>query len=143
MEIVRNFFKEKAPGFYVSLASLVCALVALIVYVARGGDTQNLSPVSTAAVVVLVIALITNVGVLVKDFGYLAYVPYILYVVTFGIWLNSEMAFVSNVLTAIDNNGFDAAFIVMVVFLVLAIACGFAATVMKLTKPKAFVAKAQ
>ncbi len=134
MAFIKKFLSTKAAGFYVSLASLVLGLLALIVYVARGGNSY--SPVSIPAVVVLVLAIVTNVLVLIKDFGFLAYVPYILYIVTLGIWLNSEMLYLSNVFTGIDNNSLDPAWIVMVLFLVLAIATGFAATVMKIAKKK-------
>ncbi|HIU70667.1 MAG TPA: hypothetical protein IAC60_03665 [Candidatus Enterosoma merdigallinarum] len=134
MAFIKKFLSTKASGFYFALASLLFGLLALIVYTARGGNSY--SPVSTAAVVILVFAVLTNVVVLIKDFGLLAYVPYILYVVTLGVWLNSEMLYLSNVMTAIDNNALDPAWICMVVFLVLAIAAGFAATIMKISKPK-------
>lgn len=136
MENLKKFLAGKAPGFYVSLASFLFALLFLIVYAARGGDSQQLSPVDTTAIVLVVIGLVTNVVVLIKDFGYLAYLPYLFYTITFGVLLNSEMLFLSNVLTAIDNNAIDPLFYVMIVFLVLAIATGFAATIMRIAKKK-------
>ena len=84
----------------------------------------------------LVLGWVTNLLVLVKDFGVGAFVPYIFYIAAFGVLFNSEMAFVSNVLTSIDGTRLDGAFIACFVFLILTMATGFAACIMKLGKKK-------
>ena len=72
--------------------------------------------------------------ILIKDFKVGAYVPFIFYVVGLGVLLNTEMLFISNVLTGIDNNAFDPAYIVMFIFLILTIVCSFASTIMTIHK---------
>ena len=134
MEAIKNFVAEKSVGWYVSLAATVCALITLIIYAARGGNSY--SPVSPAAVTLLVFGIVTNAAALWKDFKVGAFVPYVFYIAAFGVLFNSEMLFVSNVLGGIDNNTFDPAFIACVVFLALTLVCGFAAAIMRLTKRK-------
>lgn len=126
------FLAKKTTFWYISCVSMVLALVGLIVYVARGGNSY--SPVSSTAVTVWAIGVVLNAAVLVKDFKLGQFVPYLLYVVTLGILVNTEMLFASNVLVSIDGGFFDVAWIAFVVCLVLAIVTGFAASVKPLTK---------
>ena len=132
MEAVKEFISKKSVGWYVSAAACVLGLITLIIYAARGGNSY--SPLSPAAVTLLVFGVVTNAAVLWKDFKVGAFVPYIFYVAAFGVLFNSEMLFVTNVLGGIDNNVFDSAFIACAVFLALTIVGGFAAAVMRLTK---------
>lgn len=131
---MKGFLQSKAAGWYFSLAAMALAIVTAIVYTVRGGNVY--SPVDNTAVAMLIVGIVCNAVVLVKDFRIGAFVPFVFYTVTVGILLNTEMLFLSNVMTAIDNNALDPAWICMVVFLVLAIAAGFAATIMKISKPK-------
>ena len=57
--MLKKFLSGKKTGFYLSALGFLFALLTLIVYTARGGN--YLSPVSAAAVVLLVIGLITNI----------------------------------------------------------------------------------
>ena len=134
MQLIKDYLKSRTAGWYVSLASFVFGLVTFIIYVARGGN--SFSPVSGAAVAMLVLGWATNLLVLVKDFGVGAFVPYLFYIAAFGVLFNSEMAFVSNVFTSIDGTRLDGAFIACFVFLILTMATGFAACIMKLGKKK-------
>ena len=134
MQSIKEFFKTRTVGWYVSLASFVFGFITFIIYVARGGN--SFSPVSGVAVAMLVLGWATNLLVLVKDFGVGAFVPYIFYIAAFGVLFNSEMAFVSNVLTSIDGTSLDGAFIACFVFLILTMATGFAACIMKLGTKK-------
>ena len=123
MEKVLGYLKSRTPGWFVTLATLFLGLITLIIYTARGGNSY--SPVSTTAVIIFVVAIITNALILIKDFKVGAYVPFIFYVV---------VLFISNVLTGIDNNAFDSAYIVMFIFLILTIVCSFASTIMTIHK---------
>lgn len=133
MDAIKNFIAGKKPGWYVSLASCVLALITVIVYGARGGNVY--SPVSGVAVAMLVVGIVTNVAVLIKDFGVGAFVPFIFYTVALGVLANTEMLFISNVGTGIDNNSLDGAWITFMIFEVLAVATSLAACIMKLSKP--------
>ncbi len=129
---VKKFLATKGTGWYFSAVACVLAIITLLVYTIRGGNSY--SPVSGAAVATLAIGIVLNLGVLYKDFKVGAFLPFILYVVTLGILLNSEMLFVSNVFTGIDNNVLDVAFIVFILTLVLTIVAAFGAYVAKMTK---------
>jgi hypothetical protein len=126
------FLAKKTTSWYISCVSMVLALVGLIIYVARGGNSY--SPVSSTAVTVWAAGIVLNAVVLVKDFKIGQFIPYLLYVVTLGILLNTEMLFASNVLVSIDGGFFDVAWIAFVACLALAIVTGFAASVKPLTK---------
>lgn len=128
----KSFLSGKANGWYVECAALIFGVITLIVYTARGGNSY--SPVSGAAVATLVIGIVFNVLALIKDFKVGGFLPVVFYAVTLAILLNTEMLFLSNVLTGIDNNKLDAAFIVFVVTIILALITSIVAFSMKLSK---------
>ena len=132
MKMFKDFLANKRPGWYVSVASLLLGLITVIVYTARGGN--YLSPVSSAAVVLLVFAVITNAAVLVIDFKLGAFIPMILYVCTVAVFLNSEMLFITNVIFGVDGNYFDGAFFTFLVTGVLAMVTSAVAFGMGLSK---------
>jgi hypothetical protein len=129
---MNEFLSKKTTSWYISCASMVLALVGLIVYVVRGGNSY--SPVSSIAMTAWAAGIVLNAVVLVQDFKIGQFIPYLLYVVTLGILLNTEMLFASNVLVSIDGGFFDVAWIAFVVCLALAIVTGFVASIKPLTK---------
>lgn len=130
---IKKFFESKKVGWYISLAACVLALVALIVYCARGGNRY--SPISGAAIAMLVIGIVLNAGVLFKDFGVGAFLPFIFYTVALGILANTEMVFMTNVLFAVDNHKLDPAWFAFVIFEALAVLTSLVACVLKMSKP--------
>lgn len=135
MTKVKEFLATKKIGWYVSLASLVLGLICLICYTARGGN--YLSPVNSWAVTFLVLALVTNALVLVKDFKVCAFIPMMLYAASFAVLLNTEMLFITNVGFGVDGNSFDSAFYAFVITDILAILASAVAFSMGLSKDKA------
>ena len=111
---------------------MALAIVTAIVYTVRGGNVY--SPVDNTAVAMLIVGIVCNAVVLVKDFRIGAFVPFVFYTVTAGILLNTEMLFLSNVMTAIDNNALDGAWIFFVVTLVVSVLCAGIAAAMRMTK---------
>ncbi len=132
MKMLKDFLANKRPGWYVSVASLLLGLITVIVYTARGGN--YLSPVSSAAVVLLVFAVLTNAAVLVMDFKVAAFIPMILYACTVALFLNTEMLFITNVIFGVDGNYFDGAFFTFLVTGVLAMVTSAVAFAMGLSK---------
>lgn len=132
MKMLKDFLANKRPGWYVSVASLLLGLITVIVYTARGGN--YLSPVSSAAVVLLVFAVLTNAAVLVMDFKVAAFIPMILYACTVAVFLNTEMLFITNVIFGVDGNYFDGAFFIFLVTGVLAMVTSAVAFAMGLSK---------
>lgn len=129
---MKGFLQSKAAGWYFSLAAMALAIVTAIVYTVRGGNVY--SPVDNTAVAMLIVGIVCNAVVLVKDFRIGAFVPFVFYTVTVGILLNTEMLFLSNVMTAIDNNALDGAWIFFVVTLVVSELCAGIAAAMRMTK---------
>lgn len=134
MKNITNFLKEKKPGWYVELASLLLGLICLITYTARDGN--YLSPVSRLAVTLMAIAVVTNILVLIKDFKICAFVPMILYAASLAVLLNTEMLFITNVGFGVDGNFFDAGFYTFVITDVLAVVSSAVAFSMGLSKDK-------
>ncbi len=130
--MVKKLLERKASGFYVAAATLVLALAFILVYGIRGGNTY--SPVSALAVWMFVAGIITNCLILIKDFKFGAYIPFIFYFIGFGVLFNSEMLYISNVFVNVDGNSFDFVYILMFVLLLLTLIGSFAATLMKLEK---------
>ena len=129
---MKAFLSKKTLTWYFSCASMLLALAGLIIYLVRGGN--DYSPVSTIAAAVWGVGVALNVLVLIKDFKIGAFVPYILYTVTFGILLNTEMLFASNVLVGIDGQVFDVAWCAFVACLALAIIAGIVGCAKELSK---------
>lgn len=132
MDFIKKFLAGKKPGWYVSLASFVLGLITVIVYGARGGN--YLSPVSGVAVAMLVLGVVTNVAVLVKDFKIGALLPAIFYAIAVAVLLNTEMLFITNVAFGVDGNYFDGAFFTFLITLALALVCAAVAFGMGLSK---------
>ena len=62
MNTVKNFLKSKSVGFYICVSALIFAIITLIIYVIRGGNSY--SPVSSLAITMLSIGITTNILVL-------------------------------------------------------------------------------
>lgn len=133
--MIKSFLSNKKIGFYLLIASFLFGLLTLIFYTVRGGN--YLSPVSTVAVILLIVGLVSNVLCLVLDFGILGIIPVILYSCVLAVLLNTEMLFISNVAFGVDGNSFDALFFLFWIFDILAIitsAVGFSIGISKTNK---------
>ena len=139
MEFIKKFLANKKIGWYLSAAALVLALISVITYAARGGNRY--ADVSGAVVAMLVIGVITNAVVLVKDFKLGAFVPFIFYTISFAILLNTEMLFFSNVLMALDGNKLDAAWMCFMITDILAFILAAVAFAMGLSKSNKLTAE--
>lgn len=132
MNYIKDFLETKTKGWYVALATFLLALISLLIYVIRGGNSY--SPISNTVIWLFIVGLISNLAILFKDYKVGAYVPFILYLVATGVIVNKEMLFISNVLTGLDNNFFDSAYVAFFVFLAITLVSAFVTTILKLTK---------
>lgn len=132
MNSIKRFLANKRPGWYVSVVSLILGLITVIVYTARGGN--YLSPVSGAAVALLVLGIVTNAAVLVIDFKVLALLPMVFYTCAVAVLLNTEMLFITNVLFGVDGNVFDSAFYTFIITSLLSMVVSAVAFSMGLSK---------
>ncbi len=138
MNLVKRFLKNKKVGWYLSVVSLILGIITLIVYTVRGGN--YLSPVSNAAVALLVLAILTNLAVLVLDFKIGAFVPLILYACVVAVLLNTEMLFITNVIFGVDGNYFETSFFTFIVTSILATIVSAVAFALGLSKSNKLLA---
>jgi hypothetical protein len=132
MEKKTTFLEKKAGCWYVSVIALACAAISLVVYVLRGGN--YLSPVNSMAVTLMIVGVVVNALILLKDFRIGAFIPFVMYMCVFGILLNSEMLFISNVAFGVDGNFLDTGFFVFVGTNILSIFFSAIAATGKMTK---------
>ncbi len=129
---MRTFLQNKAAGWYIFGVSVVLAIIAVIAYVARGGDI--FTQVDPIAVICSVVGIVLSLILMWKDVKPLEIVPFVLYFVTFLIFAGSEIEFIGNVVYGTDGQAIDPAFIVTAVCGFLSVICGMVACIMKLEK---------
>lgn len=138
MQAVKKFFlnlwnaatHRRGLSFYLSLASLVCALAMLILYYTTGitSFTAQLSGKVVALLWVCIVLAAVFAAFEIK-LG-----KYVVYLFCFWTWLEyliSEASYISNVFVSIDGNSFTASFILTVVFGLLAWGCALAAAILQ------------
>lgn len=129
---MRTFLQNKSVGWYLFGTSAVLALIALIAYVARGGDI--FTQVEPIAVACSVAGILLSVLLLWKDIKPLEILPFVLFFVSWLIFAGSEIEFIGNVAYGTDGQAIDAAFLVTAVCGFLAVIAGMVACIMKLEK---------
>lgn len=129
---MREFLEKKTAGWYVFGASAVLALIALIAYIARGGDA--LTNLSGWGIAVAVIGIILTGVLMWKDIKPLEIVPFILFFIFFLVFIGSEINFLGNIVYGTDNQVLDAAFYITTIFGFLSVVVGMTASIMKIEK---------
>ena len=129
MDKIKQFFAKKTVGYYLFLGAALMALLAVIVYSARGGDV--LTKLSVAVIILFVAGLVINIAMAIKDIKPLEIVPFVLYLAALFVFIDSEIDFLGNVFMGIDGNTLDGALIFAVVAGVLAVGLGMASAIMK------------
>ena len=109
MNLVK-IFKEKTIVGWIFDSLSVLGIIALIVYLVRGGDA--FTKVVPAVYITLIIGIVVNILYIFKPFALLEIVPFVLYLACFFSFVGSEANFLSNVFTGIDGNKIDPAFII-------------------------------
>jgi hypothetical protein len=82
----------------------------------------------------MVVGVAVNALILLKDFKIGAFIPFVMYMCAFGVLLNSEMLFISNVAFGVDGNFLDTGFFVFVGTNILSIFFSAIAATGKMTK---------
>ena len=129
---MNEFLAKKSIGFRFFIASALFALLAVIVYGARGGDV--LTELNGAVIALFVVGIVLNALLAVKDIKPLEILPFVFYLLAFALFMDTEITFIGNVAWGTDGNYFDAAFLFAVVASVLAIALGMASSILKVEK---------
>ena len=124
--------KNKSKGWYIFAASAVCALISLIIYIARGGDI--FTTVIPVAVILSIFGILLNVLLLLKPLKPLEIVPFGLYLISLVIFFGSEIEFIGNVAYGTDGQSITADFILIAVFGFISVICGMVAAIMKIEK---------
>ena len=125
MNKIIGFLKERSVAYFIAAASVICGLVAFIVYLAAG--TNNFVTTHSPTVIVpLVLGMVMGVFSLVKTFKLvlLAYLYALVSVFIVNINLIANLAY------NVDGSSFPVEFFVIVIFAALAMACSLAAGIM-------------
>ncbi len=129
---MREFLAKKSVGWYVLGGSALCALIFMIIYIARGGDI--FTKISPAAIVLTVIGVLLSIGMMVKDIRPLEIIPFVLYFAALLIFFGSEIEFIGNVAYGTDGQAITASFVCIAVFGLIAVIGGMTAAIMKIEK---------
>lgn len=129
---MKDFLANKTKGWYVFGASAVCALIALLAYVIRGGDI--FTTVDPIAVTLAIVGIVLSAGLMYKDVKPLEIVPFVLFFIFLLIFGGSEIEFIGNVAYGTDGQAIDFAFVVTAVFGLASVVCGMVAAIQEIEK---------
>lgn len=132
MNAIKDFFSKKSIGYYIFAGSALLGLLTLIIYTTRNGDV--LTKLEPAAITLLIVGVVLNILLLIKNIKPLELVPFILYLSAFAVFMSSEITFIGNVANGVDGNVFDAGFMMIAIFGVLSVVLGMIACIMKFNK---------
>ena len=113
----------KKRFFIAELVSVIVLAAAAIVY-ATASAREN-SPVIIA---LLAVAAVVGVVLLVKHFPYGEYIPFVLSLVSVGLFIPLAFDEIGDVLSKINMNGLSASWIASAVLMVLGMVCTAVAT---------------
>lgn len=132
MEKIKNFFKSKSYGFYVSVAVCILSLIAVCAYALGYGGTKYMS---WLALIIVVIGV--AVSILLMIFKQDKFVPAVILIATFVSMLSFVYGIYLLVVTtfyAASVVHFSGEFIAAVVFYIIAIVVGIANVFFKQVK---------
>lgn len=130
METLRNVLTKRGIPFYFMAASVLSAVIMLILY--RTTGVTEFTPVLNGKVIALITAFIV-LAVLLTVFE-VKVLKYGLYLFGLFMWLEyvtSEVNYIANVFVSIDGNSFTPSFILTVLFGLLAWACVLASAILQ------------
>ena len=129
---IKDLFKNKPIGFYVSLGTIGLALITAVTYLLCYNNTENFNVWSFIVLVVSVVACV--VLVLVKQFKVVPYVLGLLNFVALLFYIYGIYYYVSIVLVGIDLDHFDPEFIVCTIAFVVLLISSITTIFMKQVK---------
>ena len=127
-----TFFKDRKTAWYIFAAAAVCALLSLIIYVARGGDI--FTTVIPWAVILNLVGIVLTCLLLFKCIKPLELLPFLCYFGALLIFLGSEIEFIGNVAYGTDGQAIGPGFICIALFGLLAVVGGLIAAVSGIEK---------
>ena len=129
---MKDLFKNKPIGFYVSLGTIGLALITAITYFLCYNNTENFNVWSFVVLLISVVASV--VLMLVKQVKVVPYVLGLLNFVALLFFVYGIYYYVSIVLVGIDLDHFDPEFIVCTIEFVILLVASIAAIFMKQVK---------
>ena len=124
-----GFLKERSVAYFIAAASVICGLVAFIVYLAAG--TNNFVTTHSPTVIVpLVLGMVMGVFSLVKTFKLVLLAQYLAYLYALVSVFIVNINLIANLAYNVDGSSFPVEFFVIVIFAALAMACSLAAGIM-------------
>lgn len=139
MELIKNFFKRKSYGFYVSLAVIVMTIITMAVYSASYGNMARF--MSWAAIGVMIAGIVVGLALSVLNLGeWGAAVMAITNFIGLSQYITKIYNYVAVVMVGIDINSFSSEFIACTVCFAILIVISVANIFFKQEKKKEEVA---
>ena len=115
MSKIIEFLKTRSVAYYIAIVSAICALVALITYLAAG--TNQFAPeLKTDVIIPLSIGLALGIFSMIKTFKLALLGEYLLYLYGFISVFIVNINLIANIIYNVDGSSFPASFIVIVIF---------------------------
>lgn len=129
MSKLLEFLKTRSVAYYVAMASTVCGLIALIVYLAAGTNdfATTLSP---KVIVPFAIGLVLGVFSIFKTFKLALLGQYVVYLFGFISVFTINITLITNIFYNVDGSTIPAALIVIAIFALIATVGALAAGIM-------------
>ena len=108
------FFAKKSLGFYFMAVTFVLTLIGCIVYA-----TADIRENDPAIIACLAVAAVFALAVAIKPIKYLEYVPFILILISLGMFIPLAFDEIGDVLSKINMDGLSVSWYASIVLLVL------------------------
>lgn len=129
MDKVIEFIKSRSVAYFIAFGSVLCGIIALIVYCAAG--TNNFAPqLSVSVIVPLVLATVLGIFSLVKTFKLALLAQYVIYLYAFISVFIVNINLIANLLYNVDGSSIPPAFFVIAIFACIATFGSLAAGIM-------------
>jgi lysylphosphatidylglycerol synthetase-like protein (DUF2156 family) len=119
MSKIIDWFKTKKIEFYLSLASVVFGLIALVVYLCWG-KTQFDPDYSGRAIGAFVVGIVLGICFLIRPYKEGVFLQYLAFFLAFLFYITSQMNMLANILYDVDGSTLPAAFITIIIFSLIA-----------------------
>lgn len=134
MGTVKDFFRGKGVGYYLTPPGVIFCIAALCLY-RQNGITSFNPELNTGAVTLIIVSIVVGAASLIADFKLIRYLAYLLCLGSFMGFILSQATYIANVFVAIDGYTFTGGFIATAVMYVLSIVFTLFAGILDHWKP--------
>lgn len=131
---VLDFIKKKGVGFIINAVVVMIAIVGFILYLVSADDKSGMTETAISPIVIIlyIVGIGMSIATLFINSDLTKILTAVVYIATLVFWISSQAGFIVNVMMGTDGNSFSVAYILCVVFTILAIVLSF----LTIIKPK-------